>query len=146
MPTPELDLVAFKPGDNTLLIIEVKSYLDSPGVKYEDACKTYNSLNGRYKLFSYERYRQIVTRRLLDLFTRDGLVTGGVTVQYVLVAGKVYRSDEPRIRAYFEQRGWVLVGPSEVADSIRALAKKRWEDSVPMMVVKILNQNPPVLT
>ena len=33
MPRPEIDLLAFKPTENTVVAMEVKSYLNSAGVK-----------------------------------------------------------------------------------------------------------------
>jgi hypothetical protein len=35
MPRPEIDVVAWKPAANELLIVECKSYLDSAGVRLE---------------------------------------------------------------------------------------------------------------
>jgi Holliday junction resolvase-like predicted endonuclease len=35
MPTPELDIVAFNVKENELLLVEVKSFLDSQGVYYD---------------------------------------------------------------------------------------------------------------
>src|SRR3954452_24496400 len=34
LPRPQLDVIAYKPTTNELLVIECKSYLDSPGVKH----------------------------------------------------------------------------------------------------------------
>lgn len=33
---PEIDLLAFKPGINEVLVIEAKSYFDSPGVRLKE--------------------------------------------------------------------------------------------------------------
>ena len=33
MPRPEIDLLAFKPNDNIVVAMEVKSYLNSAGVR-----------------------------------------------------------------------------------------------------------------
>ncbi|WP_321326813.1 hypothetical protein [Thiomicrorhabdus sp.] len=52
MPRPEIDIVAFKPKGNKLLIIEAKSYLDSQGVKYAELNQSYEIPEGRYKLFT----------------------------------------------------------------------------------------------
>jgi hypothetical protein len=43
-PRWELDVVAFKGGRNEILVIECKSYLDSPGVKAEGMKQVMNGV------------------------------------------------------------------------------------------------------
>ncbi len=49
MPRPEIDVVAWKPSTNQLLIIECKSYLDSTGVRVEHL---HGRKNDKFKLFN----------------------------------------------------------------------------------------------
>jgi len=66
IPRPEIDIVGYKAGCNELLIIEVKSFLDSPGVKYDELKKEFEIPDGRFKLFTCDNYRSIVFRRLVS--------------------------------------------------------------------------------
>ncbi len=50
IPRPEIDLIGYKPLENKLLILEVKSYLDSSGVSFSEISKNYKTPEGRCKL------------------------------------------------------------------------------------------------
>jgi hypothetical protein len=50
IPRPEIDLLAYKPKVNQLLVLEAKSYLDSLGVQINDLKFESIIPEGRYKL------------------------------------------------------------------------------------------------
>src|SRR5436853_1986077 len=50
-PRWELDVVAYRPGDNLLWAVECKSYLDSGGVRLAPFSSSHRYA-GRYKLFT----------------------------------------------------------------------------------------------
>lgn len=69
IPRPEIDIIGYKARTNEILIVEVKSFLDSPGVKFDHLNQEHDIPKGRFKLFTCENYRNIVFNRLLsDLF------------------------------------------------------------------------------
>jgi hypothetical protein len=72
-PRWELDIVAYRPSDNSLRVVECKSYLDNPGVgaKWLDGANA--KAAGRYKLFSKPKLREVVLNRLSAQFSKDGL-------------------------------------------------------------------------
>lgn len=49
IPRPELDIVGYKAKQNEILVLEVKSFLDSPGIKFKELCETFKVPSGRYK-------------------------------------------------------------------------------------------------
>src|SRR6266852_4189196 len=90
MPRPEVDLVAFKPRPNELLIVECKSYLDSPGVCVENFIGKNSVLQNRLKLFTRDKLRRVITEKLLAQIKQEGLLLGeNPSVRYGLVAGKI---------------------------------------------------------
>lgn len=64
IPRPEIDLLALHFSKNEVLALEAKSFLDSPGVKLAQLNEEHEVPEGRYKLFTSERYRTIVLSRL----------------------------------------------------------------------------------
>jgi hypothetical protein len=85
-------VIAYKPSTNELLVIECKSYLDSPGVMLagfhgkEDATKDF------YEFFNRARLRDVVIATLIAQLRREGLLLGDdPRVRLVLVAGRSAR-------------------------------------------------------
>lgn len=64
IPRPEIDILAFRFETNTIIALEVKSYLDSPGIKLVDLTVEHELASGRFKLFTSSLYRNIVLTRL----------------------------------------------------------------------------------
>ncbi len=138
MPRPEVDLLAYKPAENHILAIEAKSYFDSMGVKVEDLRCEHEVPEGRYKLFTCCKYREIVLDRLrLDLID-CGLASAANTVQLGMVAGNVYRKRLDDLRAHFSGRGWFYWGPEDVARKVRQLAALGYENDPAILTAKIL--------
>lgn len=138
MPRPEIDLVAFKAKNNELILIEAKSYLDSYGVYYEALADPNDKASSRYKLFTNETFRRIVTERLVEKYEKIGLVKDKVKVNYGLAAGNIHRGNEGRIADYFQQHGWMLITPDKLREFVARLSSKGWEDDVVTMTVKLL--------
>jgi len=65
-PRWELDVVAYKPAENRLLVVECKSYLDSSGVSYRGFRTDEQEGTGRYKLFNESKTWEVVSRRLFQ--------------------------------------------------------------------------------
>jgi hypothetical protein len=140
-PRPEIDIVGYKARCNELLIIEVKSFLDSPGVKYDELSKEFEIPDGRFKLFTCENYRKIVFQRLVSDLLGSGMITSTPTIRFGLAAGKIYARDESRLVEYFEKKNWLLYKPSDIAGAIIELEKTPYENDPYVIAAKILLRN-----
>jgi len=141
MPRPELDIVGYKAKNNQLMVLEVKSFLDSPGVKFDELNQEFEIPSGRYKLFTCENYRNIVFNRMVaDLFD-SGLIASNPKIRFGLAAGKIYSRDETKIIEYFRQRNWVLYKPSNIAKAIKKLGKAPYENDPYVIAAKIIIRN-----
>lgn len=144
MPRPEIDVIAWKPSTNQLLIIECKSYLDSTGVRVEHLHGQEDFENDKFKLFNRAALRGLIVTALVRQLRADGLIIGpDPAVQFVLIAGKIYSDHEAKVRARCEECGWRLITPSELAQGVRRFAKRGYEKDVITIVTKLLERNPP---
>jgi len=142
LPRPQLDVIAYKPAKNELLVIECKSYLDSFGVMAAGFHGQEDAKKDVYKLFNRAKLREVVLQSLISQLRREGLLTGSdPTVRLVLVAGNVYAQDEPKLRALFAENDWTFIGPNEVAAGLRAFADRGYENDVVTFVTKLLERN-----
>lgn len=141
MPRPEIDIVAYRPADNELLMVECKSYLDSNGVGHKAFTEAGNPHSGRYKLFTNEALFKIVRKRLLEQMKREGLfTTPQPKTKLCLAAAKIRPNHEAPLKAHFTRKKWHLYGPEWIAGRIRALANKGYENEVMTIVTKILER------
>ena len=138
MPRPEIDLVAFHVRTNKLVLVEVKSLLDSGGVDIDSITGEYKKLAKRYRIFNNPNYRKIVTNALRKQYIELGLIQKNTDITYALAAGKVYSSEEPEIEKYFKQKGWLFISPKMIRESIRKLAEESWEDDPVALTAKLI--------
>jgi hypothetical protein len=138
MPRPEIDLVAFNVRENKLVLVEVKSLLDSGGVDIDSIKGEDKKLAERYRIFNKPNYRKIVTNALKKQFIELGLIQKNTDITYALAAGKIYSSEEPEIEKYFKQKGWLFISPKMIRESIHKLAKESWEDDPVAMTAKLI--------
>jgi Holliday junction resolvase-like predicted endonuclease len=140
MPTPEIDIVAYKAKKNELLLVEVKSLLHSYGVHFEAVSGIAQEEGKRYKLFTNDLFRQIITDRLTEEYLQLGLINTTTTIKYALAAGKIHSEwDETNIVKHFSdpKRQWILFSPKQIKDKIKEFANKGWEDNVVIMTAKL---------
>ncbi|MFO7805005.1 MAG: hypothetical protein R6V30_04955 [Paracoccaceae bacterium] len=142
IPRPEIDIVAFKPRENTILAMEVKSFLDSPGVRFNELKLESDETVGSYKLFTCPKYREIVFGRLLEDYRAEGLADANTTVRLGLAAGKIYAKDELPLRNLFTSRDWLLWTPGQLAEKARKLAGVGYENDPFVLLSKLLARNP----
>ena len=148
MPRPEIDIVALKVDINELLLVEVKSYLDSYGVYYEavtgNVTKKYEEKDAkRYKLLNDKRFRKVVTERLKEDYSEKGLINQKTKINYGLATGNIkYPEDEQRIREYFskQKEKWILFSEKYIKDKIKRLSRKGWEDNLIIMTAKLTKE------
>lgn len=140
IPRPEIDILAFKPKENIVLVLEAKSFLDSPGVDVEKLKEKYEIPTGRYKLFTCAKYRKIVFSRLKKDLRASGMADGKTKLILGLAAGNVYKSKSDEIKKLFNKNKWFFLSPEEIKEKVSALALKGYENEPAVITAKILNR------
>ena len=140
MPRPEIDLVALNVKKNELLLVEVKSLLDSYGVWYEAVSGEDKKFAKRYRLFTDSKFREVVTKRLKVEYLGQGLINENTKINYALAAGNIYSTDESKINEYFSRKGWKLFSPKKIKDKIKELSQKGWEDNLLTIAAKLIQR------
>ena len=140
MPRPEVDLVALSVKENELLLIEAKSFLDSPGVRFSGISGENAKDAKRYKLFTNTKLREVVRRQLRKEYLERDLIKQDTKINYALAAGHIFRDDEPRIAEYFSAKGWKLFTPKQISEEISQLSQKGWEDNLVTMTAKLIQR------
>lgn len=137
-PRWEIDLLAYNALRNELVALECKSYLDSPGVRFDEVFNAKEKAN-RYKLFNEEVLRNTVLDRLRIDCLEVGLINKETKIRLGLVAGKVVSSDsDDQLRDHFDKMGWVYIPPSEIRTMLKSLGDHGYHDNIAMVVVKLL--------
>ena len=138
IPRPEVDILAFKPAQNEVIVFEAKSFLDSPGVNLAHLTARYEIPDGRYKLFTCENYRNIVFKRLKQDLVDAGMCTQDVTLTLGLAAGNVYQGKSEEIKRYFESQHWRFISPEDIKSKVINLTSKGYENEPSIITAKIL--------
>lgn len=138
IPRPEIDLLALDFSKNEVLALEAKSFLDSPGVNLEQLQEEHEVPEGRYKLFTSERYRTIVFSRLLaDLIACD-MANSKTKIILGLAAGKVSQGRSELIREFMLGKNWFFWSPEDIKQKVVALAEQGYENDPAIITAKIL--------
>jgi hypothetical protein len=138
MPRPEIDLIALHFARNEVLALEVKSFLDSPGVKLADLSKVHDVAEGRYKLFTSKKHREVVLGRLKKDLLKDGAIDESTTIRLGLAAGKIYRGQTVDIRQHLERNDCFFWSPEEIRSKVSALADGAYENNPTSITAKLL--------
>lgn len=138
IPRPEIDLLAFKLKSHEVLVLEAKSYFDSPGVRLAEIQEKFQIPEGRYKLFTCTNYRNVILNRLRQDLQDLGMVGGNIKMKLGLVAGHIYQDRSENIGSYFVSKGWFFWSPEDVRDKVNALAAKGYENELAIITAKIL--------
>lgn len=138
IPRPEIDLLAFNFSKNEVLALEAKSFLDSPGVRLDRLKEEHEVPEGRYKLFTPERYRSIVLSRLLLDLIACGMANSKTKIILGLAVGKVYQSRSEPVREYLSGKLWFFWSPEDIKQKVMALAERRYENDPAIITAKIL--------
>jgi hypothetical protein len=138
IPRPEIDLLALHFSRNKVLVLEAKSFLDSTGVKLALLQEEHEVTEGRYKLFTSQRYRSIVLSRLLQDLIACGMASSDTKVSLGLAAGKVYQGQSGPIREFMEKNKWLFWSPEDIKHKVTALAERGYENDPAIITAKIL--------
>lgn len=139
-PRWELDVVGYRGHDNSLMVLECKSFLDSTGVQTRTFLGENEENEKYYKLFFEDATRQVVLARLCAQLVQKGFCAPEPTVRFGLAAGKI-QGDESKLSAQFQAKGWDLWTPHHIRGELLKLAESSYEDSVASVVTKIVVRN-----
>lgn len=135
-PRWELDVVGYNAARNEILVVECKSYLNSPGVHIDDLTPGGKNSN-RYKLFNDAKLRNVVFKRLAIQLTQEGLCAPNPTVKLALAAGNVGKG-RAEIPALFEKIGFTWFGPEWIVERLNKISKTGYDNEVASVVSKLL--------
>jgi hypothetical protein len=141
MPRPEIDIVALNVCKNELLLLEVKSFLDSPyGVNYYEIIGEDKDAEkyDRYKLLTNIKFRDIVTKQLKREYIEKGLIKDSIMLRYGLAAGKIHSGHEDLLMKHFLKHRWVLITPAQIKETLRKFSGKGYEDDLVTVTAKLI--------
>jgi hypothetical protein len=142
LPRPEVDVVAFKPASNELLLVECKSYMDSHGVSM-DILAPGGKHWGRLKVFHTPDLRKLIEARICDQLKASGLLfSKPPRIRWVLFAGRIKPGHEAQVASCLATAGWALRGPAEITAQLRRFAQRGYENELATVVIKLLERNP----
>ena len=139
-PRPEIDIAAFDIPNNTVYLLEVKSYLDSSGVKYESVILDTEIQEGGYKILTSSNYQKVVSERLLQDWRASGHVNADTKISFGLIAGKVQNKKEKEaiLEKHFADKDWLFWGPTILKKKLEELSKRGYENNAVTIAVKLL--------
>ncbi len=138
IPRPEIDLLALNFAKNEVLVLEAKSFFDSPGVRLDKLAEEHEVPEGRYKLFTSERYRNVVLSRLQSDLINCGMANSKTKFILGLVAGKIYQGRSESIRKFMSDNNWFFWSPEDIKQKVTALAERGYENDPAIITAKIL--------
>lgn len=136
-PRWEIDIVAYRPVTNTVLAVECKSFLDSPGVSHASFSGQNAKGARRYKLFTQPKIREVVLARLAKQLCEEELARDNPQVQLCLAAGKIRKGEEELIKAHCANNKWGLFASEWFAEQFKELAQCDYENDVATVAAKI---------
>jgi hypothetical protein len=138
-PRWEIDILAYKASENEVLVVECKSYLDSPGVSAIAFEEQHGASKSNLKLFVEPTLREVVLARLSKQLIGAGLCADEPMIRLGLAAGHITTEvDRTKVRSIFALKGWELFDENWMISELRALANDGYEDLVPSVVAKLL--------
>ena len=140
-PRWELDVVGYSGRRNELLVVECKSYLDSPGVEFRGFNGADKRLASRYKLFNDSNLWSVVRNRLCQQLFDAGKIRAEPKVMLALVCGKIIREkDRDLLQQHFEKNGWLLWDDRWLKQKLQDMAQGGYENSQVAVVAKLLGR------
>lgn len=135
-PRWEIDVIAYKGSTNEILVVECKSFLDSPGVIFREG--RFEPEN-RYKLFTDDDLRKAVFEHLVQQLQEAGTCVQSPKVRLCLAAGRIARrSDLDGLREHFASRSWQLFDPEWIRKHLHEAASDGFENDVVSIVSKLI--------
>jgi hypothetical protein len=94
---------------------------------------------GRYKLFTSKRYREIVFKRMREQLIENGMANVDTVIELGLAAGNVYGNDHEKIKLFMLQKNWHYWSPFDIKNKVRELASLGYENDAAIITAKILS-------
>jgi len=141
MPRPEIDILAYKRETDEVLVLEAKSFLDSPGVRVDQLTECHETPQGQYKLFTCDNSREIVFERLRLNLIASGMITSRTKLRLGLAAGKVYRRESDKLQEFMASKGRFFFSPAEIRAKLTGFADIGYEKNQAVIATKILLRN-----
>ena len=138
MPRPEIDILAYRREQDQLLVLEAKSFLDSPGVSLDHLKETHDEPTGRYKLFTCQNYREVVFERLRIELINFGMISNRTRLALGLAAGKVHRRESDQLKAFMHSQGWYFLSPEDIRQQVMRFSELGYENNPAVITAKIL--------
>ena len=136
-PRWELDVVAYRPKDNVILVVECKSFLNSVGVGYKSFSGKNKKGAKRYKLFTIPKLRRTVFSRMKKQLKKAGMILPYAKVKLCLAAGRIYKGDEEEIRQHCARKGWGLFDKGWFCQQFDDLANAAYENDIAIVAAKL---------
>ncbi len=138
IPRPEIDILAYDRQHDQLLVLEAKSFLDSPGVSLDDLAEIHEEPKGRYKLFTCENFREIVFERLRIELINYGMITSRTRLKLGLATGKIHRKETNQVREFMDSRDWYFLSPEDIRERVMRFSEMGYENNPAIITAKIL--------
>lgn len=139
-PRWELDVIAYKPRSNELLVVECKSFLNSLGVVYKDFSGKSERGKKRYKLFNDRRLWSVVRSRLVRQLKEEGACLNRPKVQLCLAAGRIPPNDQDDMQLYCKKHRWQLFDADWFKTKFGELADSDYENEVAIVAAKLMGK------
>src|SRR5271157_4960896 len=124
-PRWELDIVGYSGRENTLRVVECKSYLDSRGVALRAFDGSDSKFAERFKLFSDDNLRTVVFGRLRKQLAECGACAPDATVKLRLACGRIATTaDREGLHKHFAEKGWELWDEKWLKDKLQLMSER----------------------
>jgi hypothetical protein len=127
MPTPEIDLVALK--GNECILFEVKSFLDSKGVRLANLISSPG-----YKILNDKKFRSLVESKIRIEFE----LPSTTSIRYGLAAGNIFKPELQGVVDHCHSNNIFLLSPREIADALVKLGEDVYINDEVTMTIKML--------
>ena len=140
MPRPEIDVLAYKPGSQELLLIECKGF--SVGVDYASLSNPKSRNAYRFRFFHHDAlFKAVVNQLERQLTFKNSLAKGKRLVKLCLVPAAIRGDDEGKLRALFDKKGWGFYSPQWLLKELESFRERGYENDVVTFVVKLLKKD-----
>lgn len=138
LPRVEIDLLGFNYRNNTVVVFEAKSYLDSRGVPLSELQEIHATPKGRYKLFTCSEYRSIVLARMKTQLIENGMADEQTKFSLGLAAGNIHLGHSDAVREFCLTQGWLFWSPEDIKQKVEKLVSRGYENDPIIITAKIL--------